>query len=194
MSAAAVEVNRLVVGISGASGARLGISFLRALRELSDWESHLVITSGGERTIELEAGATAEDVAELADKFHSNDDLGASIASGTYRTAGMAVIPCSMKTVSGIACGYADNLLLRAADVTIKEGRTLILVVRESPFSAIHLENMLKLARLGVVIMPAVFSCYNKPQSVEDIMEQIVGKILDRFGIETKYLRRWEGD
>jgi polyprenyl P-hydroxybenzoate/phenylacrylic acid decarboxylase-like protein len=185
--------HRLVIGISGASGADIGITLLRMLREFPEWESHLVITNGGERTMRLETRMSTEPPASLANKLYPCDDVGAAIASGTFQTSGMVVAPCSMKTLAGIACGFSDNLLLRAADVTIKEGRLLVLVVRESPLSAIHLENMLKLARLGVVIMPAAISHYNGPQSVEDMTRHIAAKVLDRFGMEAKGYSRWEG-
>jgi len=185
------SVNRLVIGISGASGADIGISLLEILRDLRDWESHLVISRGGERTIALEARYDAGHVRELANKFYPCDDTGAAIASGTFKTAGMIIAPCSMKTLAGIACGYSENLLLRAADVTIKEGRPLVLVVRESPLSAIHLKNMLELARMGVAIMPAMLSYYNKPRDLDDMTRHIAAKSLDRFGIEVKGFKRW---
>jgi polyprenyl P-hydroxybenzoate/phenylacrylic acid decarboxylase-like protein len=187
------EIKRLIVGISGASGAQIGTALLRVLKDIPDWETHLVISGGGERTIEIETSDTVESVSALADKFYRSDDIGATIASGTFRTAGMVVAPCSMKTLAGISGGYSENLLLRAADVTIKEGRTLVLIVRESPLSAIHLKNMLELARIGVVIMPAMVSYYNEPAGVEDMTRHIAAKTLDRFGIDMEGFKRWEG-
>jgi 4-hydroxy-3-polyprenylbenzoate decarboxylase len=186
-------IKRLVIGISGASGASIGLALLRILRDLPGWESHLVVTRGGEQTISLEANGTIEDAAGLAGKFYDCGNIGAAIASGTFSTVGMIVAPCSMKTLAGIASGYSDNLLLRAADVTIKESRPLVLVVRESPLSAIHLKNMLELARIGVVILPAMLSYYNEPVSIDDMTRHVAAKALDRFGVETTGFKRWEG-
>lgn len=182
---------RLVIGMSGASGAVLGIELLKALKENPEWETHLVISRGAEETILQETNYKPEEVMNLADKAYCINDIGASIASGTFKTEGMIVVPCSMKTVAGIACGYSDNLLLRAADVTIKERRGLILVTRECPLSTIHLRNMLTLSELGAVIMPPVATYYNKPESLEDMNRHIIGKILDRFGIELDGFNKW---
>ncbi|RMC96655.1 UbiX family flavin prenyltransferase [Clostridium autoethanogenum] len=182
---------RLVIGMSGASGAILGIEILEILREHSEWETHLVISKGSEETIAEETNYKLEDVMELADKAYSIKDIGASIASGTFKTEGMIIVPCSMKTVAGIACGYSDNLLLRAADVIIKEKRKLVLVARECPLSTIHLRNMLSLSELGVIIMPPMVSYYNKPVDINDLNNHIIGKILDRFGIEVSGFNRW---
>lgn len=182
---------RLVIGMSGASGAILGIEILKILREYSEWETHLVISKGSEETIAGETNYKLEDVMDLADKAYSIKDIGASIASGTFKTEGMIIVPCSMKTVAGIACGYSDNLLLRAADVIIKEKRKLVLVARECPLSTIHLRNMLSLSELGVIIMPPMVSYYNKPADINDLNKHIIGKILDRFGIEVSGFNRW---
>lgn len=182
---------RLVVGISGASGAPIAVELLRALRKTPLWESHLVISDGAKRTIETEAHCRVEDILALSDCTYEFGNIGAAIASGTFRTEGMVIAPCSMKTLAGIANGYSENLLLRAADVTIKEGRKLVLVVRETPLSAVHLKNMLFLAQIGVVILPAVLSYYSSPRSVEDMTRQIVGKALDRFGVESEGFGRW---
>ncbi|NLJ79828.1 MAG: UbiX family flavin prenyltransferase [Firmicutes bacterium] len=184
---------RLVVGISGASGAIVGIELLATLKAHRDWETHLVITGGGEITISQEAEYDLEAVQALADVVHPIDNIGATIASGSFETEGMVVVPCSMKTVAGIAGGYSDNLLLRAADVTIKEQRKLVLVARESPLSTIHLRNMLLLAEQGVVILPPMLTYYNLPSVIEDLNYHIIGKILDQFGIPLKEFRRWEG-
>lgn len=186
-----VKKKRLVIGMSGASGAVLGIELLKALKEHHEWESHLVISKGAAETIRQETQFAPEDIAALADHFYQAGDIGAAIASGSFKAEGMVIVPCSMKTVAGIACGYSDNLLLRAADVTIKEGRKLVLVARECALSAIHLRNMLSLAELGVAIMPPVLTFYNHPQCIEDMTTHIVGKILDRFGIEPKGFKRW---
>lgn len=182
---------RLVVGMSGASGAILGIEMLKILKENIAWETHLIISKGAEETILQETNYKLEDVIGLADQAYRIEEIGASIASGTYRTDGMVIVPCSMKTVAGIACGYSDNLLLRAADVTIKERRNLVIVARESPLSTIHLRNMLTLTELGITIMPPVIGYYYKPQNLEDMNRQIIGKILDRFGIQVSGFKRW---
>lgn len=182
---------RMIVGISGASGAPLAVELLRALRGNEEWESHLVVTRGGELTIEAETELSMAQVGALADVVYDNAGIGAAIASGTFRTAGMVVIPCSMKTVGGIASGYSDNLLLRAADVVLKERRPLVLVARESPLSAIHLRNLHELALAGALILPPAVAYYNKPQSVEDVTRQIVGKVLDQFDIDYDGLTRW---
>ncbi len=183
--------DRVVVGVSGASGVVLGLECLDCLRE-AGVESHLVLTHGAEVTIGYEMGITAEEYASHADVTYDASNIGASIASGTYRTLGMIVAPCSMKTLAGIASGYSENLLLRAADVTMKEGRPLVLMPRETPLSAIHLDNMSRLARVpGVCVMPPVISCYNGPQTVDDMIHHLACKALERLGIEPSGFRRW---
>lgn len=185
---------RLVVGMSGASGAPLTRRLLEQLRGQPGWETHLVISASAARTIELELGCAVAEVARLADVTHDEGDIGASIASGTFRTAGMVVIPCSMKSLAGIACGYTDNLLLRAADVTLKEQRKLVLVARETPLSRIHLDNMARLAELGVRILPPMLTFYHQPRGIDDMVDHIVGKVLAEFGIEGQNFRRWKED
>ena len=185
-------IKRLVVGMSGASGIPIAIGLLKEMKKNTDWETHLVISSGARRTIETETRCSVEEIAALADKCYSLEDIGASISSGTFRTEGMVIVPCSMKTVSGIANGFSQNLLLRAADVTLKEGRKLVLVARESPLSPIHLENMLSLSRLGVRILPPMLTYYNKPTSIDDMTRHIVGKITDVFQVETDGFCRWQ--
>jgi 4-hydroxy-3-polyprenylbenzoate decarboxylase len=182
---------RLVVGISGASGAVLGIMLLKAIKQIPDLESHLVVTGGAEKTILLETDYTLEEVTALADKSYDIGNIGESIASGTFKTIGMVVLPCSMKTLAGVNMGYSDNLLLRAADVSIKEKRKLVLVARETPLSTIHLRNMLSLSQMGVIVMPAMLTYYNKPSSIEDMNNHIIGKILDKFDIELPQFKRW---
>jgi 4-hydroxy-3-polyprenylbenzoate decarboxylase len=182
---------RIVIGISGASGAILAVELLQILRENPDYETHLVISRGAEATILQETKYSVAEVAKLADTVYDINAIGASLASGTFKTEGMIIIPCSMKTVAGIACGYSDNLLLRAADVSIKEARRLVLVARECPFSAIHLRNMLTLAEAGAVIMPPVVSYYTKATGIEAMHRQIIGRILEKFGIEVKGFQRW---
>lgn len=185
---------RIIVGISGASGAVLGIETLRELKKSGQFETHLVITNGGERTIAEETAYPLPEVYDLADVCHPVRDVGASIASGSFRTDGMVIVPCTMKTLAGIACGYSDNLLLRAADVVLKERRKLVLVPRETPLSLIHLHNMAALSQMGAVVLPPMLSFYHRPQSVEELVQHFVGKILDQFDVEYAGFRRWEGD
>ena len=182
---------RLVVGMSGASGAVLTIKLLQMMKTNNEWETHLVISKGAQMTIEQETNYTLTEVETMADFSYDINDYGAKIASGTFHTEGMVIIPCSMKTVAGIACGYSDNLLLRAADVTIKERRKLVLVPRESPLSTIHLRNMLTVAEAGAFIMPPVAPYYTQLDNLEDMNLQIVGKILDKFQISIKDFQRW---
>ncbi|MGD9676893.1 MAG: UbiX family flavin prenyltransferase [Vulcanibacillus sp.] len=187
------DKKKLIIGMSGSSGAILGIDLLKVMQNYSDWQTHLVISKGAEETIIHETSYSPQDVRSLADEAYSIDNISASIASGSFKTEGMIIIPCSMKTVAGVASGYSDNLLLRAADVIIKEQRKLILVTRESPLSPIHLRNMLTLAELGAMIMPPMPSYYNNPIYVEDVNKQIIGKILDKFNIELDGFKRWSG-
>ena len=169
---------RLVVGLSGASGAILCVSLLEAMRREKDWEVHLVTSEAGERVLHEETGMSGTDLA---------------IASGTFETEGMAVVPCSMKTLAGICHGYAENLLLRAADVTLKERRKLVLVARETPLGLVHLRNMTALAEMGVTILPPMLTYYQHPQSIEDMTTHIVGKIMREFRLEAPGFRKWEG-
>ena len=183
-------VKRLVVGMSGASGAILGVRLVEELSRIEAVETHLCVTRAAELVLLHETSHTIETLSAMA-TVHPADNLMASIASGSFRTAGMAVVPCSMKTVAGIASGYADNLLLRAADVHLKERRPLILCARETPLSAIHLENMLKVTRAGAIVMPPVLSLYTKPERIEDAIAQLVGKILDLLGFDSGVMKRW---
>lgn len=185
-----IETNRIIVGVSGASGAPVAVELLRALRR-TRLESHLIVTAGGWRTIAEETGMTAEQVCALADAVHDVNDVGAPPASGSWRALGMVVVPCSMKTLAGIHSGYSDNLLLRAADVTLKERRRLVLAPRECPMSSIHLRNQYELSLMGAVILPPVLSYYIHPQSPEDMARHLVGKILDQFGEEYGGFKRW---
>lgn len=189
-----MDKKRLVIGISGASGATIGIKLLKLLKEISDWETHLIISQGAEETIRLETSHSLEEVKKLADKVYKLHNMAANISSGSYKTDGMVILPCSMKTVAGIASGYTDNLLIRAADVTIKEKRKLVLGIRETPLSPIHLKNMSYLADIGTIIMPLMLTYYNKPKSIDDMGMHMVGKILDVFGIEIKDYKRWSND
>lgn len=185
---------RLVVGISGASCVCLATQLLEEMQQFRDWETHLVVSDGAKRTIQEETDYTADEVCELADEVYDIKNIGASIASGTFKVEGMVVVPCSMKTVAGIAQGYADNLLLRAADVNIKERRKLVLLARETPLSAIHLRNMAELVSIGAVIMPPMMTYYNKPKSMKDMNTHIIGKVLNEFSLEFPKFKRWHNN
>ncbi len=179
----------VLVAISGASGVDLAVILLEQLKK-SGLETELIITKVAEKIINIETDYKVSDIIELSNKYYDVDDLTAGPASGSYKNNIMVIIPCSMKTLAAIANGYADNLITRAADVIIKERRKLILVVRESPFSAIHLENMLKLSRLGVIIAPPIPSYYIKPKNIRELKEYFVGRILDHIGIDSE-IKRW---
>lgn len=184
---------RLIVGMTGATGAPLGVSLLLALREMPGVETHLVLSKWAKTTIELETPYSVRDVSALVDYCHNPADQSATISSGSFRTDGMIIIPCSMKTLAGIRAGYAEGLVGRAADVVLKEGRKLVLVPREMPLSTIHLENILALSRMGVVMVPPMPAFYNHPQTVDDITQHIVARVLDQFGLEHPNARRWQG-
>jgi len=183
---------RLIVAISGASGAAYGIRALQVLHELGV-ETHFVMTNAALETIRLETDYKKPEILALATQIHRIDDITSKIASGSFHTDGMLVIPCSMKTLAGIASGYSDNLLLRAADVTIKERRRLVLVVREAPLSLIHLENMVAVTKAGAVVLPAMPAFYNRPKTVEALVDQVVAKALDLLGVPHGLSKRWEG-
>jgi 4-hydroxy-3-polyprenylbenzoate decarboxylase len=182
---------RLVIGISGATGAIYGVRLLERLRE-AGVETHLVMSRWGLRTLIHETTWTRERLEGLAHATYAAADMGAAISSGSFRTDGMIVTPCSAKTVGAIASGAGENLLHRAADVMIKERRRLVLVVRETPLSEIHLRNMLELARMGVTIFPPVPAFYNKPATLDDVVDHTVSRILDQFGLESG-APRWDG-
>lgn len=184
---------RLIIGMTGATGAPLGVALLKTLREMPEVETHLVMSKWARTTIELETPYSAREVAALADVAHSPADQAATISSGSFRTDGMIVIPCSMKALAGIRAGYAEGLVGRAADVVLKEGRKLVLVPREMPLSTIHLENMLALSRMGVAMVPPMPAFYNQPKTIEDITRHIVARVLDQFGLNDPQARRWEG-
>ena len=186
---------RLIVGMSGASGAPLTIELLQQMQAYRDTiEVHFVMTRGAQMTLRQETDYTEEQLYQLADKVYDNDNIGDGPASGSFRTMGMVVVPCSMKTLAGIVSGYSDNLLLRAADVTLKEHRKLVLVPRECPLSTIHLRNMYEAGQAGAVIIPPVLSYYNRPESLSDCTTHIVGKILDQFDLESTDFHRWMED
>lgn len=188
-----MEKERLLVGVSGASGAPLAATLLGALREVGV-ESHLILSAGAERTILSETGRSVADFRALADVVYDNADLAAAPASGTWRCLGMAVVPCSMKTAAGIHSGYSENLLLRAADVTLKEKRPLLLAARECPMSTLHLRNLFELSQMGAVVLPPVLSYYNGIVVAADMERHLVGKMLDCFRLELPGFRRWEGE
>jgi 4-hydroxy-3-polyprenylbenzoate decarboxylase len=183
----------MILGMTGATGAVFGVELLRRLRNEPDVETHLVLSQWARTTIHLETRLSAREVAALADVTYSWNDQGASIASGSFPVAAMIIVPCSMKTLAGIRTGYADGLIGRAADVTLKERRRLILVPRESPLSEIHLENMLALARMGARIVPPMPAFYGRPQSLDDLVEQVVVRILDQLDIPVYSAQRWNG-
>ena len=184
---------RLIVGITGATGVIYGVRLLERLRD-AGVETHLVISRWGVRTLQHETSYTREQVEALASEVYKPDDMGAAISSGSFETSGMIVAPCSAKTLAAIAHGYGDNLIHRAADVVLKERRKLLLAIREAPLSEIHLKNMLRLARMGVVILPPVPAFYNHPASIDDLVEHTVSRMLDQFGVAAPHATRWSGD
>jgi 4-hydroxy-3-polyprenylbenzoate decarboxylase len=186
------QMRRLIVGLTGATGAILGVRLLEALKDC-DVESHLVISRWAQRTIEHETPYTIKQVCALATVYHNSANMAAEISSGSFITDGMVIIPCSMRTLGSIAHGYGEHLVHRAADVILKERRRLVLVVRESPLSELHLENMLKLARMGVRIVPPMPAFYNHPKSINDIVDHIVARVLDQFDISAPFAKRWDG-
>ena len=183
----------IILAVTGATGAIYAVRLLEALKQSTGNVTHLVLSSWGKKTFEIETPYDIGYIESLADRVYSVHDLGAAISSGSYKTDGMIILPCSMKTLGAIAGGYEDNLIARAAGVMLKEGRKLVLCPRETPLSAIHLENMLKLARLGVRIVPPVPAFYNNPQSIEDIIQSHIMKVLDQIGIPYNDQLRWQG-
>ena len=181
---------RLVVGISGASGVIYGLRTLEILHSM-EIETHVVLSQWGEKNIEIETDKTIEYVRSLATTLYRNDSLAAPISSGSFLHSGMIIVPCSMKTLASIANGYDETLISRAAGVTLKESRLLVVVPRETPLSRIHLQNMLKLAEAGAVILPAMPGFYHKPTSLQDMIDHLVGKIIDQFNIRNNLSRRW---
>ena len=184
---------RVVVGITGATGVVYGIRLLERLRE-AGVETHLIISRWGARTLLHEAGRSREQVEALASVVYAPNDMGAAISSGSFQTTGMIVAPCSARTLAAIAHGFDDNLIHRAADVALKERRKLVLTVREAPLSDIHLENMLKLSRMGAVILPPMPAFYHHPQTIDDLIDYTVARMLDQFAIEVPGVPRWSGE
>ncbi len=182
---------RLVVGMTGASGAIYGIRLLEVLRGYPEIETHLVMTKPAERTLVEETSYRVADIKAMASVVHPVTDIGASIASGSFRTMGMAVVPCSIHTVSAIAYCLSDNLVTRAADVCLKEGRRLVLVVRETPLHVGHLKSCLAAAEAGAVILPPVPAFYNLPKTLEQVIDHTIGRVLDRFGVSHELSPRW---
>ncbi len=181
---------RIIVGISGASGAVYGIKLLESLRELGV-ESHLILSKAAEMTLAYETEFTAKDLRALADKSYPIGDVGAACSSGSFKTDGMIVAPCSMKSLAEIATGVTSTLLTRAADVVLKERRRLVLMVRETPLTNVHLRNMLTVSEMGGIIAPPVPGFYTKPDSIDDLVEHSVGRVLDLFELETGRVTRW---
>ncbi|HEY4152187.1 MAG TPA: UbiX family flavin prenyltransferase [Pseudolysinimonas sp.] len=183
---------RIVVAITGASGAVFGVRALERLREF-DVETHLIVSPWGAKTIEHETGRSVREVRGLANVSHRPGEQGATISSGSFVTLGMLVAPCSVKTLAAIASGYADDLVARAADVVLKERRKLVLMVRESPLSAIHLENMLRATRAGAVILPPMPGFYTAPRDLDEMVDHVVTRALDQFGLHSDATKRWDG-
>jgi 4-hydroxy-3-polyprenylbenzoate decarboxylase len=186
-------MKRIIVGISGASGTIYGVRLLEALSRIDDVETHLIISRGARVTMEHETSMTPDSVERLAHVIHSPDNLAACVSSGSFKTDGMVVAPCSMKSLSMIAYSIDDNLLIRAADVILKERRKLILVVRETPLHLGHLRQMTRVTEMGGIILPPVPSFYHAPETLDDIVNQSIGKILDQLGIDHNLFRRWTG-
>lgn len=184
---------RLIIGISGASGVIYGIRLLETLRKLDGVETHLVMSATARMNVGIETDWKFRDVEALADITHRNNDVGAMIASGSFRSDGMIVAPCSMKTLSAIVNSYADNLLCRAADVMLKERKRLVLVPRESPLHTGHCRALYEATRMGIDIAPPMPAFYNRPKTIDDIVDHTVGRLLDLFGLDTGLVRRWSG-
>ena len=188
------EKKRLIIGATGASGIPILKKCLELIKEEEDYESWLILTKSGELTCKQESCLSVEVIKKLADYCLNPEEIGAEPASGSFKTCGMLVVPCSMKTVAGIRSGYADNLLLRAADVTMKEQRPLVLAARETPMSAIHLRNLYELSMIpGVHIIPPMLTFYQKPENIDEMVYHIAAKLLEPFGIEAKEYKRWNG-
>lgn len=184
---------RIVVAITGASGVQYGIRLLEVLKTYSEVESYLIISENAKQIIELESNEKLREIRKLADHSYDAGDLAAPVASGSFELDGMVIIPCSMKTLASIANGFADNLITRAADVCLKENRKLVLVIRETPLSLLHIENMLRAKEAGAVIMPASPAFYIKPKKIDDLLDFIAGRVLDLFKLEHRLYKRWKG-
>lgn len=189
-----MEKKRIVVAATGASGLPLLVQCLKLIKESADYESYLIMSKNAKLTLSHETTTTVEEVYKMADHVLEEEAIGERLASGSFRTEGMLIVPCSMKTIAGICSGYTDNLILRAADVTIKEQRTLVLAARETPLSPIHLRNLHELSRMqGVRIIPPMMTFYHVPETIEEMSYHIAAKLVEPFGIEAKEYRRWKG-
>lgn len=184
-------MRRLIVGMSGATGSIFGIRILQVLAPIADIETHLVMSKAAKMTLQVETPHSVKEVEEMADVAHDINNVGASIASGSFRTEGMVIAPCSMKSMGGIVLSVGGDLLVRAADVILKERRKLVLVARETPLHLGHLESMAALTRMGAVVFPPVPAFYHRPKTLDDVINQTVGRILDQFGVETDMFKRW---
>jgi len=186
-------MKRLVVGISGASGSIYGVRLLQELRKREDVEIHLVLSASGKRTLAEETDHSVKEVEALGHVVYDNRDVGAALASGSFRTFGMVIVPCSIKTVSALANGYADTLIARAGDVTLKEGRPLLAVVRETPLHVGHLKQMLAFAEMGGIVLPPMPAFYHRPKTVDDVVNHTVARVLDRIGLGQDLVPEWTG-
>ena len=184
---------KIIIGMTGASGSIFGLRLLEALKK-SDVETHVIASKWAQRTMEHETSYSLDNLKDLANVYYGPGDMGAQISSGSYVTEGMVIVPCSARSVAAIATGFGEHLVHRAADVILKERRCLVLVVRETPLNDIHLENLLKLSRMGVTILPPVPAFYNHPKTLDDMINHIIVRILDQFSIETDFAKRWDGD
>jgi 4-hydroxy-3-polyprenylbenzoate decarboxylase len=189
----AVSKRRLIIGITGATGAAYGIGLLRELRALQGWETHLVLTDAGVLNAHQELGLKRKDIERLAHHAYHPKDIGATIASGSFLTEGMVVAPCSMKTLAAIAHAHADDLVSRAADVVLKERRRLVILPREAPLNLAHLRNMVQVTEMGGIVFPPVPAFYAKPKTIDDLVAHTVRRVLDLFGIHSPKLARWSG-
>ena len=186
-------MKKIIICITGASGPIFGVRLLEVLRAVPALETHVVISKWGQQTLEHETSWSAKDVRDLADVAYAAGEISAAVSSGSFRTDGMVIVPCSMRTLGCIANGYGDSLIHRAADVVLKERRRLIVVPRETPLSEIHLENMLKLARMGVTILPSDPAFYAHPKTIADLVDHTVARILDQLDVESHLIKRWDG-
>ncbi|AYE37820.1 UbiX family flavin prenyltransferase [Companilactobacillus zhachilii] len=187
------RTRKIVIGVTGASGTIYAIDLMKKLNSIENVETHVVFSAWAKKNLQLETNLSLKEIKDLADYFYSDSDLGATIASGSFLTDGMIIVPASMKTVASIAVGIGDNLISRAADVTLKEQRKLIIAPRETPLSTIHLENMTKLSRMGVQMIPPIPAFYNQPKTIQDLVDHQTMKELDALGIENDISGRWEG-
>jgi polyprenyl P-hydroxybenzoate/phenylacrylic acid decarboxylase-like protein len=185
------QPTRLVVGVTGSSAPQLAVTLLEVLRDIEAVQVHLIVSRGAERSIELELGLSRKHIEELGDVVYDPQDMAAAISSGSFLVAGMAVVPCSMKTLASVATGMSIDLIARAADVNLKERRPVVLVTRETPLNLIHIRNMETVTLAGATVLPPVPAFYHKPESIEDLLRQTAGKVLDQFGIAHSAFRRW---